>query len=333
MLKKGNSLSRGKKRVLRALLVVASFGAAIGIIEWYLGTRINSFYHIVMPASDPMRRYDLRPNSWCRTGGIVMHVDGLGRRFLPPSPSFPSQTTTNPLDVLFVGDSFMFGMSVPDTSSVPYFFREIAHKAGVATRAMNGGVFGYGLMDEYSSLQRWSAEQRPDLVIWQIYANDLDASIRLRPGDKDLSDALYAHSYLIRLLYEKFPGLRGSGHMGIKGSNDEVLTLDDADSIFRAAAAWSRSESIPVLLYATPGILARDIASENRYREFEAIAVRAGLRWLPVLPILHAEFDTSWTASDRMHLSAHGNQRIAETLFDLLRQDTALVSFDHRNVP
>ena len=99
-------------------------------------------------------------------------IDAQGWRRTGP----PSRTPT-PLRVLCLGDSFTYGVGVADRETYPalleIYLRNRFPLRGVDV--VNAGVPFYDIFDELSYYREKGRLLRPDLVIVQFYANDLEA--------------------------------------------------------------------------------------------------------------------------------------------------------------
>lgn len=89
----------------------------------------------------------------------------------------PPADTPAPLRILCLGDSFTYGVGVADSETYPALLERYLRKRfplrGVDV--VNAGVPFYDLFDELSYYREKGRLLRPDLVIVQFYANDLEA--------------------------------------------------------------------------------------------------------------------------------------------------------------
>jgi len=115
------------------------------------------------------------PNStdWERARGYTATytIDGDGHRVMPAPPA-PSGT------VVFLGDSFTFGLGVADRETYPYV---LAKRHWQNLRVVNAAVDGWGLTQAYLALtDMLERPPVPNAVILAIIADDLRRSY-LRP--------------------------------------------------------------------------------------------------------------------------------------------------------
>ncbi|BAH73770.1 SGNH/GDSL hydrolase family protein [Solidesulfovibrio magneticus] len=99
-------------------------------------------------------------------------IDAEGwRRTGPPS------RTPAPLRILCLGDSFTYGVGVADREAYPALLETYLRKRFPArgVSVVNAGVPFYDIFDELSYYREKGRLLRPDLVIVQFYANDLEA--------------------------------------------------------------------------------------------------------------------------------------------------------------
>ena len=77
------------------------------------------------------------------------------------------------LRILMVGDSFTLGYTVAETESIPALLAESLAERGIAAEVLNGGTEGWSTDQEVLWLATEGARYRPDLVILQMYENDI----------------------------------------------------------------------------------------------------------------------------------------------------------------
>lgn len=126
-----------------------------------------------------------------RHGYRELHLDA------PPEPGV--------VRVLFVGDSFVYGLGIPEAAdTLPAQLERALVAAGVRAQVLDAGVCGADTEREISVLQELVPRTRPDLVLLGYYPNDIEtdaikadyeSQARLVPM---LSDQLLACSALWR---------------------------------------------------------------------------------------------------------------------------------------
>lgn len=109
-----------------------------------------------------------RPNASLRWWGQTIRTDSLGCRVEPAAPD-------DARVILFLGDSMIFGLGLPDSSTIPALLQQDLNgrQPGNPTRVVNSGVIGYDFQQYLYQLQRLAPEVRPDLVLVGICYNDL----------------------------------------------------------------------------------------------------------------------------------------------------------------
>ncbi len=118
--------------------------------------------------------WTMRPNSAItqleRTGDTTYNVNALGYR-----GAFPSGPKTGQR-VLILGDSISFGLGVEDRATYP---RLLANRLATPARPVEVGnlaVFSYGPHEYLSTWRRLGKAFRPDVVVLQLYMNDIGAA-------------------------------------------------------------------------------------------------------------------------------------------------------------
>jgi lysophospholipase L1-like esterase len=111
-----------------------------------------------------------------------------------------------PTRMLFLGDSFTYGLGNENSQTIPAVVEQLWPEA----EAINAGCNGYGQAQELAMLDRLGPALRPDVVVLMWYTNDLEDNlnmldridfatdergrvVRLRPGpevDRDAPDPL-----------------------------------------------------------------------------------------------------------------------------------------------
>ena len=122
----------------------------------------DSTFRIVFD-SDP--RNEFEPD-----GGVTMSVNALGLR----GPDVARTKPPGTFRVLGLGDSFTFGVGVPDEQTFLRRLESSLREApdSTAFEVLNAGVQGYNTRDEVTVFeQRWIHLQ-PDLVVLTFYLND-----------------------------------------------------------------------------------------------------------------------------------------------------------------
>ena len=149
------------------------------------------------------------------TGAYVQRHPVLGHFHVPDfdgwvkTTSFTTRITINPMGlrdprqeyakppgtfrVLTLGDSYVEGAQVQVADTVALQLERLLNRSGgQRTEVLNGGVFGYGTLQEYLLLELEGEKYAPDLVILYFYqGNDLsNNNFRLELKDENLEYAL-----------------------------------------------------------------------------------------------------------------------------------------------
>ncbi len=149
----------------------------------------------LLRASDnPRLLYELRPGLSVVHKGQPVHTDARGFRV----SGAPVPRTADPIRILGLGDSVMFGWGVADSE---VFLVRLAHHLsrrfpGSTWQAINTGVPGYNTTMEVETLLAKGLRPPPDLVILAWVSNDLDLPNFLRPSPPALAlDRSFAHEW------------------------------------------------------------------------------------------------------------------------------------------
>lgn len=303
-----------RKLLLRIVLIFAGITLPGLVLEFFLRHRVSSHWHLMIPPPDESRPYDLRPNGYASYKGVAMTTDRLGMRSNARYPEIPSIGNR----VLFLGDSYFFGLGASDAATIPNSFQEEARAAGRDVVSLNAGVIGYNAGDELSSLKRW-AYLKPDTVIWGLFENDQGYSwIAFKPGAEDSVDALAGRSYLFRYLREKFWLALGSDPAP-DGADRSKMEISDSAllDIFREAKRWEVSNGAEVIVVPIPGPFDLDEPEIKAcYVKFARLAEEAGLRTLDIFPRIKGQRGDAWHAEDNVHYNDAGCRAVGRAIFE-----------------
>jgi len=159
------------RRRLRAILAVsisscASLaGAELWCRQWY-GIPIREKLPILPVVADEKRGYAMIPGTEHYTYERPVRVNGLGLR--GPELTEKSEGETR---ILCLGDSTTYGQGLAEEWTIPALLEV---ELGPGTRAVNGGLRGYGTEQEIALLEELGPRIRPDLVVLFWYPNDLE---------------------------------------------------------------------------------------------------------------------------------------------------------------
>jgi hypothetical protein len=101
------------------------------------------------------------------------NVDKLGFR---PDIKSNEEITAETYKILMIGDSFTYGGEVEHLDTYPTKLEEILLGSDQNINVINAGVPGYGPDQELIYLQELIPKLQPNLIIWNIYENDITDS-------------------------------------------------------------------------------------------------------------------------------------------------------------
>ncbi|HEX4495935.1 MAG TPA: hypothetical protein VIE43_09730 [Thermoanaerobaculia bacterium] len=193
-------------RLARALLVLASAFLALALVcawGWQRAARQRTSLAALSPAQrqalaremiavspgvfvpalfEPAIAYTLRPAARITAWGDAFDSNELGYR----TPSPPGRRGgEKAFRVLFLGDSWTYGMGIREAESFPARFAELAGRLGAGkgrpVRAFNLALPGYNTLNEIAALDFFYDLFRPDAVVICPTANDADSSAKVLP--------------------------------------------------------------------------------------------------------------------------------------------------------
>jgi len=95
---------------------------------------------------------------------VITNSQGLRRK---QDLTFPKQDRAR---ILCVGDSYTFGHAMHD----PHCFPQILERLLKDPVVVNAGIAGYTICDETSYFEERGRFVEPDIVVLQVFPNDLD---------------------------------------------------------------------------------------------------------------------------------------------------------------
>ena len=95
---------------------------------------------------------------------VITNSQGLRRE---ADLEFPRPVRTR---VLCIGDSYTFGASLHN----PQCFPQVLERTDPELEVINAGISGYTICDEYSYFEERGRFTEPDIVVLQVFPNDLD---------------------------------------------------------------------------------------------------------------------------------------------------------------
>ena len=206
----------------RLALLCLALGFALGLAELALRWLAPQPVFVMSSrtyAPDPPGRYGLRAGYRGRMTNrvefdneVVISSQGMrGRELGAKVPGRPR--------VLFLGDSFTFGVGVAEHQTFPQRVQSGLALRGIAIEAVNAGIPGFGTVDEATWLELHGAMVDPDLIVLAVFlGNDIqnaEPSYLARRIDDDHGDItgethdlrtwLYYHSHLFLLVKHSIP--------------------------------------------------------------------------------------------------------------------------------
>jgi len=129
-----------------------------------------------------------------------MRTNSLGAR----GPELAASVPAGALRVAYLGDSFTFGQGVEEEEAFATVIGEQLAARGVPVETLNFGVSGHGTPQSIALLERQVVPLQPDVVVLNVFANDLSAedSYCLRGrnrGKRSYERWLLQNVYLVRL--------------------------------------------------------------------------------------------------------------------------------------
>ncbi len=280
-------------------------------------------------------------------GEITYATDADGfRRFGDPEAE-PESTATGVLRrirVWAVGDSTTQAYQVP----VGQAYYDVLARLDPSLEVFGYGVGGYGTVQQAMVLERFWSRIRPDVVVWQMCANDLinndwqleaasnennnhmarpylaeDGGTELRHPDGRLG-WLARHSLLLRRLVV----LRSSLRKRSRGSIEADLRSGHP-WLRRAIGATRRAIAGRIAAAPETVFFAFFVPSREDYAwEEEAWNEVCELPGLSCLPLVHQAVEAARRAGETVdggadpHWNARGHEIVARVLFERLRRDS-----------
>lgn len=350
------SIARGA--ALSAVVVVVSFVVAeiaLRIGEAVLDISIPAPMARPKPeiryVRHPTRRFTLAPSQQAFSYGAPATVDADGFRANGAPP--PDSGAV----VLAIGDSFTFGMGVPDSATWPARLeRALAARSRRPVRVINAGVISYTAEQEWTTIRELTAERRPDLIVQALYWNDYQNS---PPADADIltSDGYFVWdasqetgsavrrairsamraSHLITMARAVIAGVSGP-RGGYAEEHHRLMNgnipgeWNSVEELYRGLRQLSDSLRVPVQVFLLPvsGLIGRGDTASLVYPRFARellsryrIAFVDGFAMVNAHPRPRSLFLPEGAES---HFTPEGYQLMADALADRMARDTAIAA-------
>ncbi len=232
--------------------------------------------------------------------------------------------------IVAVGDSFTFGMSVNQQEAYFFQLEKILNQGKKGFEVLSRGVMGYNMWQHYEMLKKNAIPYQPDLVVLEIYIDDILYSKPpyKSPDDwegknpfepKDMEAGIMRHSYLFNLLINsnslfetKYRYRRGHRYLkGIKerkeelgpanpeniyhkimyGKLDAKKYLEFSDT-FKKFVATSKVAGIPVLIFMIPDAAQlNNPPAQTSTRFLKQVCENNQVPFLDLTPIFEKEVD------------------------------------------
>lgn len=130
---------------------------------------------------EPAVGYTLRRRGTIEAWGDSFAANEIGYRTGPPPGRRGART--GPFRVVFLGDSWTFGMGVRAEQSFPARFAALASQvSGRPVEAFNLGLPGYNTLNEIAALEFFYDRLGPDAVVICPTSNDADSTANVLPN-------------------------------------------------------------------------------------------------------------------------------------------------------
>ena len=252
---------------------------------------------------EPRIAYTLRPNARLEAWGDTFTTNTLGYR--APAPRKPAGT----FRVLFVGDSWTYGMGLRRGEAFPALVERTAERLKAAgdrkVEAWSLALPGYNLVNELEALRYWFEDLEPDAVMVVPSSNDNHGSGSVLPngslwrGSPAPDDLGGPHT----LTY----------HIAFVGSFASERRWAESMAMLRAAEVWLAKRKVPLTVL----FLAR-------WRTPVAHSLVAAAGIAAPYAVVQPEFTLGkWMDPAFEHGTAAANVRFAEIAYELLASQLA----------
>jgi len=231
------------------------------------------------------------------------------------------------MNVLFLGDSFTEGVNVNDVDTFPSCFERLANRDGIDSAALNAGICGYSVKEEYyRTVELEGINTIPNIIVLNFFANDVYSNHHkvigyykpTEPINKIMKwldgNILVAHA-VIRGYYSLFcrPVDPGKTKVIEQGWNEAFTYLRKLDS-------YCRDHKIRLFVAVIPTKEQFNYPKENYYRKnyqekLRAFCISNKIEFLdPFNIFLQKGIDNIYLAWDP-HFSPDGHKTYAEFLY------------------
>ena len=283
-------------------LLLFSLGAAELLLRFPMGNAATDELYRSEP--DDGRCMGLDPGAevvytgwFFRIPAVEHSVNSQGYR----GPSRPFEKPPGTLRILLVGDSYTFGVGMPEEDTIAAQLEDILEASSPGpVEVLNFGVPGVNLEETFEQYERFASRWEHDLVLYLLFRNDLD-----EPQCDEASTnrwevaSLLGNVYLARLII--MPAILVSGLLPGEG---EVTRLRSAVDQFGAASKENRAEFRIV-------VLGNPVAGE---RKDERFVVWMEQTEVPLLDLSPLWLDGSNLIAREYHFNQTGSRRAAAAI-------------------
>jgi len=322
---------------------------------------------------DPVLGWRLRPNAEDTWGGVRVKINGKGLR----GPEIPYARDANTPRLLFLGDSVTFGYGLAEyRDAYPYQVAEhLERELEKGVETINSGVGGYSPWQQHMFLKNEGLRYRPDIVILGFVLNDVVEKFELtRFGGSSLGHQLSQSYYSVddwlrhnSSVYAQLMRLKDSLRYGENvrsgalahqlTSVEDLARFPETDRVRQSWAltlanleelfALCRKNETPIAVVVFPFRFQIDDPHGFRapQREIISFCEAQDVPCLDLLPMIAEELSYhNRTPEDLFldddHLTARGNQIVAEMIVSWCRSNAAIWSVivrkatpDHKGSP
>jgi hypothetical protein len=330
------------------------YGIIVSLVIGELGITLFSPRQEVLPKDlvvrDKALGFRMVPNYRGRElkDGIVLHTNARGLREREIGAA-----RSDTLRVYVLGDSVVFGLGVTAEQAFPRALeRVLTRDLGRPVEVINGGVPGYGTLQELRFLEETIESLRPSVVLVTVSVfNDIADNVKFARTEKrwqDTPTAIYnpllwlrqnSQLYLMTRRYrsgvsaEKMMDIHAvkplpATRRGIEITEQSLASLAETarkhGATFGVILAPAQKQSSPYLWDETlrgHGLDGTAYAYDMPNRRFGEFAERERLPLLDLLPALRGVHDEVY---ENEHWTPAGHELVAEVIADFLRQNQIL---------
>jgi len=269
----------GNVKIANLALGLAAMCAAILVAEGLGRLLLGSPTHHPAPQVryDPhgVRRFTLRAPQDAFTYDAPVRVDARGFRETG-MPCDPAPAST----IFALGDSFTFGLGVPDSAAWPARLQANLRGMGYGACVVNGGTISYGVFQEMDLLRERGLALHPRLVLHALYWNDYQSAY---PPAAGAPPVLTPDGYFVWDAESKGGGvLRQAARWFTRHSTVARLLADVTQGLRQDQAVGGYATAHARLVAGT--LDPREWTPvRNFYRELKALGDTAGFRVLVII--------------------------------------------------